>query len=60
MIQIPLIALPIAWTCACLLVSILWPKDRGSNWVGDIGQILIAAATLIAALVGWIVYLVLR
>lgn len=58
---IPVISIPIAWTVICVLAFLLWPRKRATGDYGiDIMPMFLAFIAIIAALVGWIVYLVLK
>lgn len=58
MIQIPLIALPIAWTVLCLVMAIRpWAINQPKP---DYLDLLWMASSMIVALLGWCVYLLIR
>lgn len=55
---IPLIAIPILWTVICIAAFFLWPYERScGDYNFDLAPLLVAVAAIIAALVGWVVYL---
>lgn len=58
--NIPPIAIPILWTIICVLAFLLWPYKRYQSDYGfDLVPLLIGFVCIIAALIGWIVYLAL-
>lgn len=58
--NIPLITLPILWTVICVLAFLLWPYKRCTgDYSFDLMPLLIGFTCIIAALIGWIVYLAL-
>lgn len=57
-LNIPIIAIPILWTAICIAAFFLWPYERSRGDYGfDLIPIAIAVASIIAALIGWIIYL---
>ena len=55
---IPLIAIPILWTVICIAAFFLWPYERSrGDYCFDLAPLLVGVSAIIAALIGWIGWL---
>ena len=55
---IHIIAIPIAWTAICIAAFFLWPYERScGDYSVSLMPLLVGFIAIIAALVGWVVYL---